>query len=220
MLIFVGHNAKTGSDGDNRFSHGNVVSGWLTMMMVSMMKIMMKMMQLTKMMIMMTWGDDDDDDEDKNDDNDDVPEIFSLPDHSFTVVPCQRHFWLVWIVIWMMMIKMVAMVMIIIIMTGRYKEQLTMNWNSPLVFYSRIWDEFISCLRKKGRYGDFVSLIFQPSSPSPSSLLSWLPSRLPPVTFPPGGNLSWRWRVGIWHGQIPTIHIDNDEYHGEWEGSD
>ena len=36
----------------------------------------------------------------------------------------------------------------------------------------------------------------------------------------PGGNLSWSWRVGIWHSQIPTINIDNDEYHDEGEGSD
>ena len=26
--------------------------------------------------------------------------------------------------------------------------------------------------------------------------------------------------MGIWHSQIPTIHIDNDEYHIEGEGSD
>ena len=35
----------------------------------------------------------------------------------------------------------------------------------------------------------------------------WLPSIFPPVRFPPGGNLTSWWRVGIWHSQIPTIHI-------------
>ena len=191
---------------------------------------MMMMTMKTKMMTIMTWGDDDDDDDDKDDDNDDVREIFSLSDHSFTVVPCQRHFRLVWIVIWMMMIKMMAMVMMlmIMIMTGMYKEQLTMNWNSPLVFYSRIWDEFISCLGKKGRYGDFVSLIFQPSSPSPSSLLSSSPSS--PCVLPPD-------RRGICRGLIsrdeaqqlllkhfrqclPGNHDDDDDDDSDDDGGD